>query len=210
MYQKYLPSQIFTALFFNCVFFKFSSKKICWLRNICYCLCNWNFTRWKGESSSFDTTLMRKLLLVCFQLETFSKQKFSMANKRFYSFTFFMHIASFGKPTFMIILNRMIDILWQTAAAVANGTTRRAWTSFLRWKVSHAMERLCLQKINYLRRTYVEIQHFQKLSCGNIFLAQSQKFVSVKLQLFPHFWVYKIFQFYSLSTSVPYLFKRTT
>ena len=32
-----------------------------------------------------------------------------------------------------------------------------------------------------------EIQHFQKLSCGNIFLAQSKKFVSVKLQLFPHF-----------------------
>ena len=37
-----------------------------------------------------------------------------------------MYIASFGKPTFMIILNRMMDILWQTTAAVANGTTRRA------------------------------------------------------------------------------------
>ena len=63
------------------------------------------------------------------------------------------------------------------------------------------MERLCLQKINYLNYTpYImkikglsmddlcgEIQHFQKLSCGNIFLAQSKKFVSVKLQLFPHF-----------------------
>ena len=91
MYQKYLPSQIFTALFFNCVFFKFSSKKTYWLRNICYCLCNWNFTWWKGESSSFDTTLMRKLLLVCLQLEKFSKQKFSMTNKRFYSFTFYVY-----------------------------------------------------------------------------------------------------------------------
>ena len=32
-----------------------------------------------------------------------------------------------------------------------------------------------------------EIPHFQKLGCGNIFLAQSQKFISVKLQLFSVF-----------------------
>ena len=29
-----------------------------------------------------------------------------------------------------------------------------------------------------------EIRHFQKPDCGNIFLDQSQKFMSVKLQLF--------------------------
>ena len=29
-----------------------------------------------------------------------------------------------------------------------------------------------------------EIRHFQRLGCGNIFLAQSQKFISTKLQLF--------------------------
>ena len=32
----------------RCVFFQFSSKKIYWLRDICYYLCNWNFTLWKG------------------------------------------------------------------------------------------------------------------------------------------------------------------
>ena len=55
------------------------------------------------------------------------------------------------------------------------------------------MEMLCLQKINYMKMKIRslsvedlrgEIQHFQKLGCGNIFLAQSQKFMSVKLQLF--------------------------
>ena len=44
-----------------------------------------------------------------------------------------MYIASFRKPTFMIILNRMMDILWQTPAAVADGTTRRAWTFKLKF-----------------------------------------------------------------------------
>ena len=34
-----------------------------------------------------------------------------------------------GKPTFMMIINQMMDILWQTAAAVANGTTRTASTN---------------------------------------------------------------------------------
>ena len=47
-------------------------------------------------SSSLDTTLMRKLLLVCLQLEKFSKQKFSMANKRFSSFTFLCILHLFG------------------------------------------------------------------------------------------------------------------
>ena len=55
------------------------------------------------------------------------------------------------------------------------------------------MEMLCLQKINYMKMKirdlsmedlYREIRHFQKLGCGNKFLAQSQKFISVKLQLF--------------------------
>ena len=57
------------------------------------------------------------------------------------------------------------------------------------------MKMLCLQKINYT--TYIvkikglsvedlcgEIRHFQKLGCESIFLAQSQKFMSVKLQWF--------------------------
>ena len=39
-----------------------------------------------------------------------------------------MYIVFVGKPTFMMILNRMMDILWQTAAAVANGTTTSACT----------------------------------------------------------------------------------
>ena len=57
---------------------------------------------------------------------------------------------------------------------------------------------LCLQKINYVNyATHImkirglsvedlrgEIQHFQKLGCENIFLAQPQKFMSVKLPLF--------------------------
>ena len=34
-----------------------------------------------------------------------------------------MYIVSVGKPAFIMILNWMMDILWQTAAAVANGTT---------------------------------------------------------------------------------------
>ena len=34
-----------------------------------------------------------------------------------------------GKPTFMMIINQMMDILWQTAAAVANGTARTASTN---------------------------------------------------------------------------------
>ena len=31
-----------------------------------------------------------------------------------------------GKPTFMMIINQMMDILWQTAASVANETIRSA------------------------------------------------------------------------------------
>ena len=55
------------------------------------------------------------------------------------------------------------------------------------------MEMLCLQKMNYLkmkkRGLFVEdlcgeIRYFEKVGCGNTFLAQSQKFISVKLQLF--------------------------
>ena len=35
-----------------------------------------------------------------------------------------MYIVSVGKPTFTMILNQMMDTLWQTAAVVANSTTR--------------------------------------------------------------------------------------
>ena len=58
--KVYIASQIFTALFFNCVFFQFSSKTFYWLRIICYLSCNWIFTWWKGENSSFDINLMRE------------------------------------------------------------------------------------------------------------------------------------------------------
>ena len=47
--------------------------------------------------------------LVCLQLKTFLP---------------FLNPA--GKPTFMIIINQMMDILWQTAASVANETIRSA------------------------------------------------------------------------------------
>ena len=46
---------------------------------------------------------------------------------------FLIYILSVGKPTFMMILNQMMDILWQTATAVANGTTRSAWTFKLKF-----------------------------------------------------------------------------
>ena len=55
------------------------------------------------------------------------------------------------------------------------------------------MEMLCLQKINYMKMKIRglsvedvcgEIRHFQKFGCRNIILAQTQKFMSVKLQLF--------------------------
>ena len=39
-----------------------------------------------------------------------------------------MYIAFVGEPTFIMILNRMMDIFWQTAAPVANGTTTSALT----------------------------------------------------------------------------------
>ena len=39
-----------------------------------------------------------------------------------------MYIVSIVKPTFMIILNQMMDMLWQTTAAAANGTRTSART----------------------------------------------------------------------------------
>ena len=35
-----------------------------------------------------------------------------------------MYIVHVGKPTFMMILNQIMDFLWQTAAAVASGTAK--------------------------------------------------------------------------------------
>ena len=66
-------------------------------------------------------------LLVCLQLVNFSP--FPKTNKLYYCcnlfFCFFVYIVSVGKPTFMMILYQMMDILWQTAVSVANSTTRR-------------------------------------------------------------------------------------
>ena len=60
---------------------------------------------------------MREHLLVRLQLEKISS--FPKINKRFYLcrsiLLFFIYIIPAGKPTFMIILNQMMDILWQTA-----------------------------------------------------------------------------------------------
>ena len=39
-----------------------------------------------------------------------------------------MYIVFIGKAIFMMILSQVMDILWQTAAAGANGTIRSAWT----------------------------------------------------------------------------------
>ena len=90
------------------------------------------------------------------QLKSFPP--FPKSNKQLYRYRsiplFFMYIVSFGKVNFIIILNWMMDILWQTAAAVVNGTTTSAWAfklTFFEIKVAHAMEMLCLQKINYMK-----------------------------------------------------------
>ena len=124
------------------------------MRNSCYCLCNWNFTWWKGENSStyFNAWTLTGLLAVRKFLV------FPKTNKQFYHYwtipLFFMCIVPVQKPTFIMILNRMIYILWQTAASVANGTTTSAWAfklTFFEIKLPHAMEMLCLQKINYMK-----------------------------------------------------------
>ena len=114
--KAYLASQTFTGLSLIAYSFNSAAKKFHWLRNIYYCLCKWNFPWWKGENSSFDITLMREHLLVRLQLEKISS--FPKTNKRFYRCRsiplFFIYIVTAGKPTFMIILNHMMDILWQT------------------------------------------------------------------------------------------------
>ena len=46
---------------------------------------------------------------------------------------FFFFFVSVVNPTFTMILNQMMDILWQTAAAVSNSATRRAWTFKLKF-----------------------------------------------------------------------------
>ena len=64
------------------------------------------------------------------QLEKFSP--FPKTKKQFYHCRsiplIFMYILFVGEPTFIMILNRMVDIFWQTAAPVTNGTTTSAWT----------------------------------------------------------------------------------
>ena len=71
---------------------------------------------------------MLKQLLVCLQLEKTSP--FPKTNKRFYRCRsiplFLIYTASVGKLTFMVILNQMMNISWQVAAAVAKGTTTSA------------------------------------------------------------------------------------
>ena len=96
----------------------------------------------------------------------------------------------------MMLLNQMMILyakpqrLWRM---VPQQVHKHSSLSFLRRKVPVAMEKLCLQKINHMkmkiRRLSVEdlcgeIRHVQKLGCANIFLAQSQRLMFVKLQLF--------------------------
>ena len=79
------------------------------------------------ENSSFDVTLMRDHLLVCLQLQIlspFPKTNEFIAVDLFVCFL--MCTVSAEKPTFIMMLNQTTDILWQTATAVANGTTRSA------------------------------------------------------------------------------------
>ena len=113
-------------LFFNWLFVQFSIKIFLLITGICYCLRNWNFTRWKSRNSAIDITFKWELL-VCLQLQKFSP--FPKTNAWFYCCRstplFFMYILSVGKPTFMMISNQMMDILWQTAASVANETNHK-------------------------------------------------------------------------------------
>ena len=121
-------------LLLNWLFVQFNIKKILLITSIFCCLHNWNLTRWTSKNSSIDITVMWEHL-VCLKL-----QKFSPIPKTNAWFCccrsiplFFMYILSVGKPTFMMILNQMMDILWQTAASVANETTRSAWTFKLKF-----------------------------------------------------------------------------
>ena len=75
-----------------------------------------------------------------------------------------------------------MDILWQTAAAVANGTTRSASTNqiFKVFYVPHAMEMVCLHKINCMNYiTYT--MKIRGLSLEDLCV---EKYSSVKLQVF--------------------------
>ena len=131
--KLYLTSQTFTGVcslidYSSIIRPLFSIKIFLLITGICYCLRNWNFTRWKSKNSSIDITLIWELL-VCLQLQKVSP--FPKTNAWFYCCRsiplFFMYILSVRKPTFMMISNQMMDILWQTAASVANETTRSAW-----------------------------------------------------------------------------------
>ena len=66
-----------------------------------------------------------------------------------------MYIVSVGKLTFMMVLNRMMHILWQTAEAVANGTTTSAYSFKLKFFEIKSTTcngwKCCLQKINYMK-----------------------------------------------------------
>ena len=117
---------------------------------------------------------MCKQLLDCLQLGKCSP--FSKINKRFYrcrSIPLFL-------PTFMMILNQMMDILWQTAAAVANGIKRSA--SSFKLKIFEIRNTTC-----YMLRTYVwRNKTFSKTWLKKYFFSPFTT-VYVKLQLFCEF-----------------------
>ena len=120
LFKVYIASQTFQVCSIIAYSSNSTAKKFYWLRNICYCLCNWNFPWWKGENLSFDIALMLKQLIVCLQLEKISP--FPKTNKQFYrsrSIPLFFDIYCICREAYF-----HEDILWQAAAAVANGTTK--------------------------------------------------------------------------------------
>ena len=83
---------------------------------------------------------------------------------------FYIYIVSVGKPTFMMILNQMMDILWQTEATVANGTTRSAWTFKLKcfklWSITYNWNALFAE--NKLHELYNLYNENKWLICGGL------------------------------------------
>ena len=90
-----------------------------------------------------------------------------------------MYILFVGEPTFIMILNQIVDIFWQTAAPVTNGTTTSARTFKLTFSGIKSIT--CNDEENKLYENENkglsvedlcgEIRYFQNLGCGNISLA---------------------------------------
>ena len=141
----------------RCVFFQFSSKKIYWLRDICYYLCNWNFTLWKGLKF-----VMRHYfdMWTCEQFSLLAVRKmfchFQRPINGFIAvdlfFCFFVYSIC-GEALFHD------DIKSDDEYFMANCSDCGEWyhkkciniqVKVLRLEIPHAMEMLSLQKISYI------------------------------------------------------------